>query len=161
MCQRVSSMGNSSSKRSHRNELATRVLAAALLRHIDNSALKHLEQGLLHALPADVSGDADVLTPLHNLVNLHEQSAPASANCVVKRPWLQLTSRECTHMESSWLYLNQAEAAAAVPAEACRIADRLANQPASRHLKDIQFVVSAQDQLAQGDAAILACRAIS
>lgn len=43
---------------------------ASLLRHVDHCALQHSQESLLHALPAHVAGDADVLTLLGDLVNL-------------------------------------------------------------------------------------------
>ena len=57
-------------RRLHLQEVAAGVLAAALLGHVHDGALQHLQQRLLHALPAHVPRDADVLALLHNLVNL-------------------------------------------------------------------------------------------
>ena len=63
-------------------KVASGVLAAALLGHVHDGALQHLQQGLLHPFPAHISRDADVLALLHNLINLqhqHTASAPATA----------------------------------------------------------------------------------
>ena len=54
----------------HLQEVAARVLTAALLRHVHDGAFQHLQQGLLHPLAAHIPCDADVLALLHNLVDL-------------------------------------------------------------------------------------------
>ena len=51
-------------------EVLLRVLAAALGRHVGDRALDDLEQGLLHALAADVPSDGRVVTLARDLVDL-------------------------------------------------------------------------------------------
>ncbi len=51
-------------------ELLVRVLASALRRHVGHGAFQDLEQGLLHALAADVAGDGGVLVLAADLVDL-------------------------------------------------------------------------------------------
>ena len=46
------------------------MLAAALRRHVGDGALEDLEQGLLHALAADVAGDRGVVGLARDLVDL-------------------------------------------------------------------------------------------
>ena len=52
------------------DELLVRMLAAALRRNVRDRALEDLEQGLLHALAADVAGDGGVVALAADLVDL-------------------------------------------------------------------------------------------
>lgn len=54
------------------DELAPWVFASALLWDVDHSALQHLEQRLLDALPAYVASDTHVFALFCDLVNLQE-----------------------------------------------------------------------------------------
>jgi len=47
--------------RVERNKISSGILPPAFLRDIHNRSFDKLEQGLLHALAGDVTGDADVL----------------------------------------------------------------------------------------------------
>src|SRR5208337_2745062 len=56
-------------RRVHRGKFLVRVLAATLRRHVGNGAFENLEQGLLHALAADIAGDGGILVLLGDLVD--------------------------------------------------------------------------------------------
>lgn len=56
------------------NKVSSGVFAAGFFRNINCGAFNHLQQGLLHALPADISCNADVFTLLSHFVHLQ---APA------------------------------------------------------------------------------------
>lgn len=62
----------------HLQEVAARILAAALFGDVHDSPLQHFQQRLLHALPTHVACDADVLALLHNLVHLRSNTAAKS-----------------------------------------------------------------------------------
>ena len=57
-------------RRVHLDVLLLGVLAAALGGDVGDRPLEHLQQGLLHALAADVAGDGDILGGLADLVDL-------------------------------------------------------------------------------------------
>ena len=80
----ISSARKAAAQAARLQEVAAGVLAAALLGHVHDGALQHLQQRLLHPLPAHVPRDADILALLHNLINLqHQQWFSAAAISVL------------------------------------------------------------------------------
>ena len=80
----MSSARKAAAQAARLQEVAPGILAAALLGHVHDGALQHLQQRLLHPFPAHISCDADVLALLHNLINLqHQQWSSAAAISVL------------------------------------------------------------------------------